>query len=467
MTLKLSNGNSFTLLSVFVFLVSLSTVYLLRDKIINIPIDRNVPALTVAALFFFAVIAVIYLIIFRNDIFRTKFSLKTIVLLSLFMMLIFTVLSETISRYITAVFVLSAALYSIKNKEFKPHPLFYFMGGYYIFHLIGSAWSIDYNLAFRFLGKGLSFVLLPLAFSCFTPNTEERNKLLKIFFRFLQIYIFMVLIAYLFQIFYHQKDIFTGFGFKKFYFETKVHPGSDFFILLGWGGYDHPTFISFILSFMYGVGFYYWKKEKDSETRITTFELILYTITSAIVIVFLQSRIGMIMLPFGIFLTILMTVRKRKVILFTYIGLAFAAIIFAYFFIYLGHESYFSDPKRVEQTEIMLSYIKEHPWTGTGTGGMRLINTFATGHNQILGDLFHLGIPGLAVFLILATATTYYSLKDRNYMLLYFLLIFFVVMQIDQMLAIQKGLTYFVLFTGLLIRPKFTFAPIEKKPEAH
>jgi len=264
-------------------------------------------------------------------------------------------------------------------------------------------------------------------------------------------------VAYLFQVYYNEKDVLVGFGFKKVYLESDIFPYDDFYAILGWAGYYHPTFVSFILTLMYGVGYYFWRTENDSTSRITIIELTLFAIISYMLIIFLQSRIGMILFPFGIFLTILMTVRKRKAILYTYLSLAVVIFVFAFFYIYLKEEKYFSDPKRVEQTELMISYIKEHLWTGTGTGGMRLINTFPTAHNQILGDLFHLGIPGLIVFLVLAAATTFYTIKDRNYLLLYFLLLFFVVMQIDQMLSIQKGITYFLLFTILFLRPKFDF----------
>lgn len=455
MAFNISKGNTFTLFSVLVFLISIFGVYRFHDTIIKLPLDRNMPVLTAFAGVFLAVNILMYLIVFRKETFAGKPTLRTLVLFSLFLMLIFTVLSETISRYITAFFAISAVIYGLSEKQFRPHPLFYFIGGYYFYQFIGSIWTIDYNLAFRFLGKGISFVIIPVAFSCFIPQTEERNKLLKILFRFLIVYLLFSLVAYLFQVYYNGKDVLVGFGFKKVYLESDILPYDDFYAILGWAGYYHPTFVSFLLTIMYGVGYYFWRTDKLSTSGITTFELILFTIISYVLIIFLQSRIGMILFPFGIFLTVLMTVRKRKAILYTYLTVAAVIFILAFIYVYFYQDKYFYDAKRVEQTEIMISYIKNHLWTGTGTGGMRLINTFPTAHNQILGDLFHLGIPGLISFLILIAATTYYTIKDRNYMLLYFLLIFFVVMQIDQMLSIQKGITYFTLFVGLLIRPEF------------
>jgi hypothetical protein len=92
-----------------------------------------------------------------------------------------------------------------------------------------------------------------------------------------------------------------------------VPPGVDYNLLLGWAGYNHPTFVSFILTLMFGIGFYLWQNDNSPKTiKISRFEIFFYGFMSAVVILLLQSRIGMIMFPFGIFLTLLYRLRKRK-----------------------------------------------------------------------------------------------------------------------------------------------------------
>ncbi|MDO9153108.1 MAG: hypothetical protein Q7U47_05275 [Paludibacter sp.] len=418
--------------------------------------EQNMPTLKKVAALFFFVQTILYLIIFRKEIFTIKFSIKGLLLFTLLLMLIFTVLNIKFSIYITAFFVLISVIYGIINKQFKPHPLFYFIAGYYIFQLIGLLWSIDFILGFKFVGKGLSFLLIPLAFSCFIVTIEDRNKLLKIFFRFLIVYVFMGMIAYLYQVFFHETSLLVGFVFDKHYFHTPVFNGANYYILMGWGGYTHPTFISFILSLMYGVGFYLWKAEKGTNYRISTFEMIFYTFSAAVMIFLLQSRIGMILLPFSIFLSILLSIRKKKKLLTSLVSFWVIAVIIISVLAIKTYPEYFSDPKREYQTDIVVSYIQDHFWTGTGTGGMKVfIPEFPTAHNQFIGEIYHLGIGGFLVFFALVAASFYFAVKNKNFVLLYFSILFFLLMQIDMPLNVQKGITYFTLFTGLFIRPEF------------
>lgn len=180
-----------------------------------------------------------------------------------------------------------------------------------------------------------------------------------------------------------------------------------------------------------------------------------YGFMTAVVILLLQSRIGMIMFPFGIFLTLLYNLRKKKKLVLSVIVFSAFLVLSAGFYIYKNYRGYFYDRPREIQTDIVLSFLKDHYLLGTGTGGMKvLIPWFPTAHNQFLGDLFHLGIPGLLLLLALMSSSFYFACKDKNFLLLYFLLIYFVMMQIEMPLSLQKGITYFTLFTGLLLTPR-------------
>ncbi len=130
------------------------------------------------------------------------------------------------------------------------------MGAYYLFQYVGLLWSIDTAYGWRFVGRGLSFIVLPLAFGFYSVSEEKKNLLLRIFFRFLEVYLLMVIVAYFYQVEFHKVDFGVGFHLKKNYFCTPVPPGVDYYLLLGWAGYNHPTFVSFILTLMFGIGFY-------------------------------------------------------------------------------------------------------------------------------------------------------------------------------------------------------------------
>lgn len=452
---KLSLGTRFVLLSIIVFFTFIAltgSIY----RYTTIGIEQNIPVLTLLAGCYFFVQLLLFLIVFKNQLPKWNFSWDNIITLSLFFLLISTVLSVNVSITATVIFVIMAVLFStVKKKHFQPHPLFYFIAAYYLFQYVGLLWSLDPTYGWRFVGRGLSFLLLPLAFGFYSVSEKKKNLLLRIFFRFLEIYLLMVIVAYFYQVEFHKVDFGVGFHLKKNYFSTPVPPGVDYHLLLGWAGYNHPTFVSFILTLMYGIGFYLWKNDNSLKiVKISRFEMVFYGFMTAVVILLLQSRIGMIMFPFGIFLTLLYSLRKKKKLVFSVVVFSGILALLSGIYIYKNFRGYFSDRPRELQTDIVLSFLKDHYLLGTGTGGMKvLIPWYPTAHNQFLGDLFHLGIPGLLLLLALMGSSFYFAIKDKNFPLLYFLVIYFIMMQIEMPLSLQKGITYFTLFVGLLLRP--------------
>lgn len=456
MNKKLSLGTRFVLLSIIVFFVFLALTGLIY-RYTAIRIEQNMSVLTLLAGSYFFVQLILFLVVFKSYLPKSNFSWDNILTVSLFFLLISTVLSVNVSITATVIFVVLAVLFAIvKKKHFQPHPLFYFMAAYYLFQYVGLLWSIDTAYGWRFVGRGLSFIVLPLAFSFYSVSEEKKNLLLRIFFRFLEVYLLMVIVAYFYQVEFHKVDFGVGFHLKKNYFSSPVPPGVDYYLLLGWAGYNHPTFVSFILTLMFGIGFYLWRNDNSPQTvKISGFEMGFYGFMTAVVILLLQSRIGMIMFPFGIFLTLLYSLRKKKKLVLSAVVFSCLLVLSAGFYIYKNYRGYFYDRPREIQTDIVLSFLKDHYLLGTGTGGMKvLIPWFPTAHNQFLGDLFHLGIPGLLLLLSLMGSSFYFACKDKNFLLLYFLLIYFVMMQIEMPLSLQKGITFFTLFTGLLLKPR-------------
>jgi hypothetical protein len=452
---KLSLGTRFVLWSTIVFFTFIAltgSIY----RYTAISIEQNIAVLTLLAGCYFFVQLILFLIVFKNHLPKWNFSWNNILTVSLFFLLISTVLSVNVSITATVFFVVLAVLFAIvKKQHFQPHPLFYIMAVYYLFQYVGLLWSLDPAYGWHFVGRGLSFLLLPLAFGFYSVSEKKKNLLLRIFFRFLEIYLLMVIVAYFYQVEFHKVDFGVGFHLKKNYFSTPVPPGVDYNLLLGWAGYNHPTFVSFILTLMFGIGFYLWQNDNSPKAvKISCFEMVFYGLMTSVVILLLQSRIGMIMFPFGVFLTLLYSLRKRKKLVFSLIIFSGILVLLSGIYIYKNYRGYFTDRPREIQTDIVLSFLKDHYLLGTGTGGMKiLIPWFPTAHNQFLGDLFHLGIPGLFLLMALMGSSFYFAIKDKNFPLLYFLLIYFIMMQIEMPLSLQKGITYFTLFVGLLLKP--------------
>jgi len=269
----------------------------------------------------------------------------------------------------------------------------------------------------------------------------------------------MGLLGYIFQIYFHQLNLNEGFQLKRVYLTPFLNLDEVYKQIFVGSGYGHPAYYSIIFSALIPVGFYFWRKEKVDSLRLTGFELITYSILSASLIFILKSRVGLFMFPFGYLLTLLFIIRKSKKFPLALISILIFAVLATYgIYKYKLGFTFFSDPIRENIFSVVFEYIKLHPWTGTGTGSMALellstVNQAINPHNQFIGEIFHLGIVGLLVFLLLMARIVYFGVRNRNYMLLYFILIFTFLMMTEMPLAIQKGVSIFTLFCCLLAQP--------------
>jgi hypothetical protein len=161
---KLSLGTRFVLLSIIVFFTFIAltgSIYLYK----TIGIDQNIPVLTLLAGCYFFVQLLLFLIVFKNQLPKWNFSWDNIITLSLFFLLISTVLSVNVSITATVIFVVMAVLFSIvKKQHFQPHPLFYFIAAYYLFQYVGLLVVARSYLWMAFCGRGLTFLVLTFGF---------------------------------------------------------------------------------------------------------------------------------------------------------------------------------------------------------------------------------------------------------------------------------------------------------------
>ena len=273
----------------------------------------------------------------------------------------------------------------------------------------------------------------------------------------------MGMLGYIFQIYFHQLNLNAGFQLKRVYLPPLLNLDEVYKQIFVGSGYGHPAYTSVIFAALIPIGFYFWAKEKSDKLKLTSFELITYLILAASLIFILKSRVGLFMFPFGLLITVLFMLRKSKKLPVIIGAISVLGIITVYeIYKYKIGFAFFSDPIRDNIFKVVFSYIKLHPWTGTGTGSMPLellstVNQAVNAHNQFVGEVFHLGIFGLIVFLFLITRIVYFGIRNRNYMLLYFMLVFMFLMMTEMPLAIQKGVSIFTLFCCLFARPQWQF----------
>lgn len=450
-----TKGNIFTLTNLLLFAVfGVALTIFFRPH--TLTLDQNIKYETVVAITFIIISAITALMIFRPN--QLKISTESVLFLSLVLMLISTVFNIATSIAVTVFFVLCAIIYALVHKKIqKPHPLFYFIAGYYIFQLIGLSWSIDFKNGLHTIDKGISFILIPLAFCLYPISDETRKKILKIFFRAIFIFMLVSIIGYVYQVYFNKVGLLAGLGFNKFYLNSKLVDASSYYAVMCWSRYGHPTFLAFIITLCFGIGVYFHDHEKESESRISIFELLIFAGLSMMLIVFLQSRLGMVLFPVGALISILWSMRKNKKVFYSIFAVATTLGVVGVTYIYKSHKNFFFDSPRSIMYELTQKSIHEHLWFGTGTGGMRkIVIDFANPHNQYYGEILHLGVVGALVMAILLGATIYFGIKNRNVLLLYFMILFMMLMLTEMPLTIQKGVTFFSLFVSLFIRPEWS-----------
>ncbi len=461
---KISSGNRFFITSILLF-----TFFWVGLKLFfannNLSIANYASSsLLVSAIFLVLnMIAALYFFLPRplKSVLTTENIVNTALLILLFATL-FNTTTSAIVTFLFLVFTISMAI--VKKSKFSLHPLLGVMMAYYGFQLIGLLWTIDIDEGIKFIDKGLSFIIIPLGFSLLSITSQQRDKVLLFFIRFLIVFLLMGMLGYLFQVYFHELSFWVGFGTEREYFPLSPELDAVYKQILVGSGYGHPAYTSLIFVTMIPVSFYLWSKEEGSKLKLSNTELFVFLFLSAIVIFIIKSRVGFLMFPFGLFLSVLFLLRKSKAFPIVLITLILTGVLAAVG-MYKNRVdfSFMSDPIRENIYSYVLNYIKLHPFTGTGTGSMRLeliptVNQAVNAHNQFLGELFHLGIGGLLIFIVLMSRILHYGIVNRNYILLYFIFIFTFLMMTEMPLAIQKGVSAFTLFCCLFARPDWEFA---------
>jgi len=451
----LTKWNVFTLINLMLLLAfGVALTYFFQSH--TLTLNQNVKYETAVAALYISISSGVALFIFPPK--GLKFNAETLINSAIFLMLLSTIMNVTGSIVMTLIFIICIIIYAVVHKKFKkPHPLFYFIAGYYIFQLIGLSWSIDLNNGIHTIDKGISFILIPIAFCVYEISDLTRKKLLKLYFRAMLVFIITSIIAYVYQVYFNGVGLFAGLGFNKFYLNSKLEDISSYYAIMRWSRYGHPTFISFILTLCFGIGVFFHDKEKESNTHISGFELSVFALLSLLLIMLLQSRLGMALFPIGAFVSLLWLFRRKKKTFFFIFGLLITMSLIGAIKVYKSHKDFFFDEPRSKMFDLTQKFIKEHLWFGTGTGGMRkVVVEFANPHNQYYGEILHLGIVGALVMTVLLGATIYFGIKERNILLLFFMTLYLLLMLTEMPLTIQKGVTFFSLFVSLFISPEWS-----------
>ncbi len=254
-----------------------------------------------------------------------------------------------------------------------------------------------------------------------------------------------------------------------------------FYMRLSW--FMHPAYFSMYLNF--ALVFLGWQRIKSDKTlnikSAISYPLILFI---TLLIVLLASKIGNITMVILILTYAILLLTKRSKLktnlLFLFVTIIFLTSLFLYLrnstnrFFTIKHaiEAKDIDKGTTESTAIRklvwqtsVTLLKENWLCGVGSGDVsdvlkseysRLGITGAykeslNAHNQYLQTWLGLGIAGLIVLLLLIFLTMYYSIKERNHLLTFFLILVALNFLTESMLQRQAGVVFFSFFSSLLI----------------
>ena len=241
---------------------------------------------------------------------------------------------------------------------------------------------------------------------------------------------------------------------------------SAYFFVNSWTTLYHPTPISIVVLAGLITGFYLYHK-KDEFPTISKWDLLLYIVLCLLIILLMQSRIGIIGFILITSITGLYYLKQKtkyfKIGLLAYLLLGGASLML------FGDKisSFINDDIRDAYRRIAVSYIQEHFWYGSGFGQHRLALEqqaekikdtlpemvypncgdcqITHVHNQFLGNMVQFGIFGLIALVAMLAAIAYYAIKNRSYLLQTFLcfIIFFMMIEEGEFILILLFIMFF------------------------
>lgn len=360
-------------------------------------------------------------------------------------------------------FALYSIYYGIKKKQFRiPGFMFWLAIMYFTWHLISLLWAPDFAKGMnRLLFVYLLFLLVPIVFSLIEIKLNMRDTVLLLFFRFMFVFVGISLCCWIGQSANLNIAISDWFVIKKATFND-VHVYDYIF---AWSNYYHPTYNAIAYLFALTCGFYLWQR-KIEISHVNTIELVLYSCMTLVLVLISQSRIGIIIWLLVIALGSVYLLRRHKKLII--LGMSLSTIVFITLMVFASSfvESFFRDPIRVQNFDTAFAYIKTDYIFGTGIEGTRAVMDsaefaqslgyeeahvgLANPHHQYIGDLMQTGIVGILLSITMTIYLFAISIKNRNYLLFMFVLIYFMIMQIEMPFYLPKGTMYFLAFVFLL-----------------
>ena len=424
------------------------------SKMIKSPVNSEVPGIFPVGVYT-SNIRPIGIQLFFRFLFVTSLFAITLILLKnastqrflLFFIAFFLVtlpLKLHLNNYAAGIMVLAAIVAFFRNRpyRFTWNPIYYVLCAMFLMNVIGLLYAAEIRHGIERLERTLSIVLFPLAFSIMQLSKKNVILLLRFFVWSGIAFCAFSLLSYFSLI----HEITWNMVFR----DSKIYAG----LLLPTPTHPHPSFLSVILLMMIPVSLYL---RYDNGKQITLIEMLAGVAFPVVFTVLSGARVGMIIAPALIGLGYMFYCKFKPELKWT---IVVAGIITAGVFLYLSTDlrQRFSDPIRVDLRQTAISAIKERPVFGWGTGAARTViqseeraqkigiespHILISFHNQFLEDTVHFGIFGIAIIITLFGWILWIGLREKQFLLLSFFVIYVLFCWVESPLFTTKGVLSF------------------------
>lgn len=343
-------------------------------------------------------------------------------------------------------FLVMVVVYIIKNKGKTFHSLsalHYLLIAYVIWNGISVTWSNNPSYGLHLLQRFVPLILFPICFQCFRVSNRIFHLLLKVFWQAAFIACLLSFCCSIYVLLYLDTSILDIFTLHK----AQIHGYYCYNILYAWSATPHPSYNAIWLLFATLTNIYLFEYKQISQTEYT-----IHWIVTILLVILMQSRIGIVMEVIAFICWITYHFRFQKVALALFSILILAILLVGYLFSPQLFEQLLSDPTREKLLEVAAYHIKLHPWLGCGLGGMTseylcaTIPNFPFGqyahfypHNQFSGDWMQSGLPGMLLITSISIVFLIISIKKRNCPMIAFWLCIIPFMLIEMPLRFLYG----------------------------
>jgi O-antigen ligase len=352
---------------------------------------------------------------------------------------------------------LAEANFSEKFLMLKSNKIVFLLAGLYFLYVTGMLWTENKESGWFDLQIKLSLLIFPVFFS-----TSKINQSMQI----IRVFIYGCAVA---------GAICSIIAF--YYFFTS---GENRFEYTAFSYILHPAYFSMYTVFAIAASLFTF--DFNDPRKIKIFNAFLILFLSAIVIL-LGSKSGVVLLSFIVITYFFFIVKQRTLFAFSFLIIIAAGIILIFkFFPTLEKRIEISirsleninniNPNDLESSsERLLIWksdlivLKNNAMTGVGTGDVtdELVKTYnAQGysflsehrfnaHNQFLQTTIAVGVLGSLLLLFSFLFPLLKSIREKNILLVSFLIIMFLNFLVESMLETQAGVIFYAFFYSLLL----------------